>query len=101
MNSFCYILFSKQLNKFYIGSTKFAVSERVEQHLTKFFDNSFTSHADDWEVFFEIQCSAYSQALKIEKHLKRMKSRAYLENVRKYPEMVEKLLEKYRETPNE
>jgi putative endonuclease len=66
----------------------------MERHLSNYDENKFTSIAKDWELYFLIDCSTMAQALKIEAHIKRMKSRKYIENVRAYPEMVEKLKEK-------
>jgi putative endonuclease len=57
--------------------------------------NKFTSKASDWIVYYTIRCSSYGQAVRIEKHIKRMKSRRYLQNLSRYPEMVLKLLDKY------
>lgn len=49
-----------------------------------------------WELKLEIKCESKSQAIKIENHIKRNKSRKYLENLQKYPEISEKLKEKYK-----
>jgi putative endonuclease len=35
------------------------------------------------------------QALRIEKHIKNMKSKKYIEDIKKYPEITERLKEKY------
>jgi len=42
-----------------------------------------------------MECENKTQALAIEKHIKSMKSKIYIENLKKYPEMVTKLLIKY------
>ncbi|MBS1508419.1 MAG: GIY-YIG nuclease family protein [Bacteroidetes bacterium] len=94
--SFCYILFSKSLNRFYIGCTQKTVEARLGEHLSKVFEGSFTGHASDWELFHSISCENYHQALKIEQHIKKMKSKVYLENLKKHPEITERLLVKYK-----
>jgi putative endonuclease len=33
--------------------------------------------------------------IEIEKHIKRMKSRVYIENLKKYPDVINRLKEKY------
>ena len=48
-----------------------------------------------WRYFFTIRVPDKSTAIKIEKHIKRMKSQSYILNLKKYPEMSEKLLKKY------
>ena len=51
----------------------------------------------NWELIYTIECKSKEQGLSIEKHIKVMKSRIYIQNVMKYPEMTTKLLEKYRD----
>ena len=89
-----YILFSKKLDRYYTGSCK-DLSYRIGQHLNKEFVNSFTAKADDWELFFFVDDLLQSQARLIEEHIKRMKSRTYIENLKKYPEIIQKLGIKY------
>lgn len=48
------------------------------------------------ELIFTIECVTKHQGLSIEKHIKSMKSRIYIQNLLKYPEMKFKLLEKYK-----
>ncbi len=89
-----YILSSKKLNKFYIGSC-LDLEERLIEHRNKKFANSFTSVADDWELFLEISELEGSIARKIENHVKSMKSKKYIENLKKYPEMRSKLISNF------
>ena len=89
-----YILFSKKLDRFYTGSCE-NLDYRIEQHSNKHFINSFTAKAEDWELFFSIDHLQYTQARMIEEHIKRMKSKTYIENLRKYPEIIQKLMTKY------
>ena len=69
-----YILYSKILNKFYIGQTH-DLNERIFMHIEKQFEDSFTAKANDWELFHSITCKSRTQAMKIESHIKKMKSR--------------------------
>ena len=89
-----YILFSKKLDRYYTGSCK-DLSYRTEQHLNKEFTKSFTAKSDDWELFFSVDALQERQARLIEEHIKRMKSRTYIQNLKKYPEMMQKLIIKY------
>ena len=89
-----YILYSNQLHKFYIGSCE-NLDDRLIQHRAKSFKNSFTSLAEDWEVFYQISDLNYDQARKIERHIKKMKSKNYIENIKRFPEIMEKLIAKY------
>ncbi len=47
------------------------------------------------EHYFSIEVENMTIALKIERYIKRMKSRVYIQNLIKYPEISMKLLEKY------
>ena len=92
----CYILFSRSLDRYYIGSTRLSVENRLRQHLSKIYGkNKFTAKADDWDIFLELKCSSEKQARDIEKHIKSMKSKKYIENLKVYPEIIEKLKSKY------
>ncbi len=93
--AFVYVLRSDKLAKFYIGSCV-DLLYRIQQHHRKEFDNSFTSKANDWELFFSIDNLDYRQARLIESHIKRMKSSRYLFNLKNYPEIAFKLIEKYK-----
>jgi putative endonuclease len=96
MPGYCYVLYSIEANRFYIGSSRISPDERLLIHLEKRYGGkSFTSQADDWEVFWSLPCNSIDQAKQIEKHLKTMKSRKYLQNLKKFPEMSAKLLSKY------
>ena len=90
-----YILYSKKLNRFYIGYTS-KLDRRLEFHLNPTKNNAFTAKAKDWEIYFNLECETKSQALAIEKHIKKMKSKIYIENLTRYPEMSTKLIEKYK-----
>ena len=90
-----YILYSKKLNRFYTGSCK-DLAFRIERHLNKDFKGSFTAKAEDWELFIFVDALEYDQARRIEKHIKRMKSKNYIQNLKKYPEILQKLIILYR-----
>jgi putative endonuclease len=90
-----YILHSIKLNKFYIGQT-IDLSERLVLHNTKYFRDSFTAKTDDWTLVFTLNCESREQALSIEKYIKRMKSRKYIENLVRKPGYSQKLLQKFR-----
>ena len=95
MNYICYILYSKNLDRYYIGETE-NLNQRLIQHNSGFFKGCYTSKSSDWEVFHLIICETRQQVRYIENHLKKMKSRKYIENLPKYPEISEKLLMIYK-----
>jgi putative endonuclease len=95
MKFFCYIIYSSSYDSYYIGITD-NISERIEKHNSGFFEKSSTKKSNDWKLKFSIECESIHQAHLIEKHIKKMKSRIYLENLMKYPEICEKLLLKFK-----
>ena len=93
MNHCCYILYSEKLSRYYIGYSS-DLSVRLIFH-----ENSesrkFTYNANDWKFYYKIDCTSKRQGESIELHIKRMKSKIYIENLLKYPEITTKLLERY------
>jgi putative endonuclease len=89
-----YILYSNKLDRFYTGSCK-EFQFRFKEHLDKVHANSFTTKTDDWQLFILIENLSYSQARSMESHIKKMKSKVYIQNLLKYPEIVTKLKAKY------
>jgi putative endonuclease len=92
---FVYIIYSPSTDRFYIGSTQ-DLQKRLAIHNTGGYKGSSTHFANDWELFHTIKCESRSQALQIEMHIKRMRNRKYYENIKTYPEISHKLLEKYK-----
>jgi len=92
---FCYVLFSTSVNQYYIGVTTDSIEHRLIKHNESFYGKKFTSKANDWLVYLVISCECEIQMFAIEKHIKRMKSRIYIENLKIYPEISESLKERY------
>ncbi len=65
------------------------------KHNNGTFENSFTSKAKDWVLLLKIENLGYKQDRDIEKHIKRMKSKIFIENLQEYSELMEKLKTKY------
>lgn len=93
--AYVYILYSRILDKHYIGSC-LDIETRLQQHKDKTFSNGFTTRADDWELLFRIGELQYKQARAMEEHIKKMKNRKYIESLCMYSELVEKLIVRYR-----
>ncbi len=89
-----YILYSKKLDKYYTGSC-LNLEVRIGEHLNKKCNDGFTSKSDDWELFYSINELEYKQARSIEAHIKKMKSRKYIHDLKMYPEITKKLVNKY------
>jgi putative endonuclease len=72
----CYILYSKKLDRYYLGHTD-DITRRLQDHNAGI--SSFTSKADDWIVVYVEAFENREQARKREFELKKKKSRKYLE----------------------
>ena len=73
---YVYIIFSRVIDKFYIGYTS-DIHKRLEEHNSGV--STFTSKARDWEIkYFEFFPSRQA-ALKREQEIKSKKSRKYIE----------------------
>jgi putative endonuclease len=76
-----YILYSRSLNRYYVGSC-LDLDLRLTEHLNKKFTEGFTTKADDWELYYSMLDLEYMQARKIENHIKRMKSKKYIKDLK-------------------
>lgn len=82
------------MNKYYVGSCQ-DLDKRFEDHITMKYFNSFTAKVNDWELIQQIENLQYPQARKIEIHIKKMKSKTYIKNLHKYPELLLNLINQY------
>jgi putative endonuclease len=89
---YCYIIHSDSLDRYYIGQTD-DFANRILMHNSGF--SPYTSSANDWQPFLLIPCRDKSISTRIERHIKAMKSRAFIENLARYPELVAKLIERF------
>ncbi|MCU0461016.1 MAG: GIY-YIG nuclease family protein [Bacteroidales bacterium] len=91
MQIFCYIIYSESIDRYYIGYTT-DINERLKLHNAGHFGGkSYTSKATDWLIFLLIPCESVEQAIFVEARIKKMKSRKYIEDLIKYPEMINRL----------
>ena len=68
-----YILFSEQLDKFYIGYTGSSIGDRLEKHNTN--HPGFTGRTNDWKVVYFEEFLEKIPAMKREKEVKAWKSK--------------------------
>ncbi len=90
-----YILYSPKIDRYYIGNTDLLPAERLNQHNDKLYPNSFTASGIPWQLFLSFPCASRLQARRIESHIKKMKSRVYIQNLKRYPEIIDKLKIRY------
>ena len=94
MPHFVYILFSQSADRFYIGETC-DVTERLSQHNSGFYKNSFTKQATDWAVFLTIECQSRRQAIEIESFIKKMRNRNFYFKIKENRDIINDLLQRF------
>ena len=77
--AFLYILYSKALDKYYIGHTSLSPEERLKKHLSD--HDGFTAKAKDWVVVFSESFEEKKAAYARERQLKGWKSRNKIEQL--------------------
>ncbi len=91
---YVYILYSEQTDKYYIGQTE-DLDRRLIEHNTHAYKDSFTKIAFDWKLKMKLTCQSKRQAIKIETHIKKNRSRKYVEDFIRFPEIGQRLLDKF------
>ena len=90
-----YILYSQSADRFYTGSC-LNFEKRLSEHSSGKYGNTYTAIANDWITYLVINDLDYHQARSIERHIKKMKSKKYIQNLIIYPEIIEKLKEQFK-----
>jgi putative endonuclease len=76
MFSYCYILYSAKVNKYYVGSTT-NIERRLEEHNRG--KEKFTRTGLPWKLVYKEMFQELKQARERESQIKKMKSRKYIE----------------------
>ncbi len=76
-----YIFYIVNVKKDYVGITTEEPEKRLGKHNIKYYENQYTSIADDWEIKLSILCSDIKVARKMELYIKRMKSKKFIEKL--------------------
>jgi len=72
---YTYALFSKSLDRSYIGQTG-NLERRLNEHLSEL--STYTKRSDDWELVYHEAHTTRSGAMKREKQLKYFRGREYI-----------------------
>ena len=86
-----YILYSPAIDRYYIGYTS-SFSDRLSFHNDGARNKIWTKRGIPWEVYLTVEGLEKSMARKLELHLKKMKSRNYLKELKQNPKKLEELL---------
>ncbi|MFC3414923.1 GIY-YIG nuclease family protein [Algoriphagus hitonicola] len=95
--SYCYILFSPSLGKFYTGITQDSLNSRIEKHnLHQYGNHRYTAKASDWELFLSIKADDFSHARRMELYIKKMKSAVFIRKLKDDPAEINSQVNKTR-----
>jgi putative endonuclease len=72
-----YILYSAQMDRYYVGSTSKTIEERLSYHLSN--HNGYTGKAKDWIIVYESEYSTVQESRKLERKIKKRGAKWYLE----------------------
>jgi putative endonuclease len=73
MSFHVYILHSRQLDKYYVGSTGEHLAERIKRHVTEY--KGFTGKTKDWKLVYQEKFDTKEVAERREIEIKGWKSR--------------------------
>ena len=77
--SYLYILYSAQVDRYYVGSTSMEPLARLRRHLSN--HKGFTGKAKDWVIVYTEVFDSSGQARKREQQIKKWKSRKKIEQL--------------------
>ncbi len=77
---YTYILFSKKLNRFYIGQTQDVDSRLIEHNSGK---GKFTGKSDDWVIVFTQTFETRAEAMQLESKIKKRGAGRFLNDLNK------------------
>jgi putative endonuclease len=75
-----YIIYSTKLNRYYVGTTN-NINKRLLEHNTGFYEESYTVRGIPWVLVLSYSCKSSDKAYKLEKFIKNMKSRKFIERI--------------------
>ncbi len=90
---FFYIIYSKKLSKYYVGETN-NPSERLKMHNSHAYPKAYTRIANDWAYVLIFDTKTKADAIFLERFVKRMKSRKFIEKLILDKSVLEDILNK-------
>ena len=88
-----YILYSAKLDKYYIGRTE-NLGLRLQYHNNPIESRKFNARGIPWELRLSIPCQNKEQSIRLEKFIKRMKSRKFIESLLTNGILVQELIQR-------
>ena len=86
-----YIIYSNKTDKYYIGTTD-DFNKRLEEHNNAVYPNAYTRNGVPWILKKCFFCELSKDAYFMERFIKRMKSRDFIEKIISEPTLFYKIL---------
>ena len=90
----CYILHSSKLDKYYVGSTNDIIRRLADHNRGK---EKFTKTGCPWILVYKEDFARLTEARNRERIIKKQKSKKYIQNLKRYPEISQNLINLYDE----
>ncbi len=90
---YLYIIHSKSIDRYYVGESPDVIN-RLNQHNSHYFKKGFTKAAQDWELVLSKEYENKIDAVYLEKFIKRMKSKKFIEKVIENNSILDNILAK-------
>ena len=84
---FVYILHSQKLNRYYVGTTDNPANRLIEHNSIKY-EEAYTVKGIPWGLVLVHPCKSSKNAYLIEKFIKRMKSKVFIQKIINFPDML-------------
>ena len=88
-----YIIYSQKLSRHYVGTTD-NVEQRLIEHNSVLYQNSFTSRGIPWELKWKTKLLISEVAYKLERLIKAMKSKKFIEKLIIQPQIIDDIISK-------
>jgi putative endonuclease len=98
MMQYVYILYSRKLDRFYVGRTE-DLDFRLQLHNNPIESRKYTARGIPWELRLKIPCESKEQTIQAEKLIKQMKSRKFIESLLEDELLVAEILKRTRTHP--
>ncbi|MEG9327893.1 GIY-YIG nuclease family protein [Salinimicrobium catena] len=88
---FLYIIYSQAADRFYTGETT-DLEKRLREHNSHRHRKGFSKMAEDWKIVLKLEVEEKEKAVFLERYIKKMKSRKFIEKVIENPEILNDIL---------
>ncbi len=88
---YLYIIYSSSIDKYYIEETP-NIEIRTQQHNSHYFTKGYTKAATDWKIILAKECNSKQDAIILEKFIKKMKSKKFIQKVITKQEILNEIL---------